>query len=156
MTKVKLELPANDPAPRDALTYLLVAPNQTMIKELFRRLALASYDDISPAHGTIFRYVDSQGARLTAIAEQAHITKQSVGYLVDMLESRGYVERVPDPADRRAKIVRLSERGVECERTAIAFLDEIEAEWAELIGGEEVMAELRRLLKRLVTQTGSG
>jgi hypothetical protein len=56
------------------------------------------------------------------------------------LEARGYVERVPDPADGRAKIIRLTEQGAEAKATALEIFAEIEAEWAERIGPERVQA----------------
>ena len=59
----------------------------------------------------MFGNIDPEGSRLTELAERARMTKQSVGEVATDLEQRGYVERVPDPADGRAKIIRLTERG---------------------------------------------
>lgn len=76
------------------------------------------------------------------------LTKQTMGYLVNYLEGRGYVERVPDPEDGRAKIVRLTGRGREVVRAAQEIIARIEAEWAGHLGKAR-MAQLRRLLEDL-------
>ncbi len=70
-----------------------------------------------------------------------------MGYLVDDLEAHGYVERVPDPADRRAKIVRLTARGREVDETVREVIRHIEAQWAERMG----TADYRRLVQLLRT-----
>lgn len=87
------------------------------------------------------------GIRLTNLADAALMTKQSMGYLVDDLEALGYVERVPDPADRRAKLVRLTTRGQEVEQTVREVTRQIEAQWAERMG----KSEYRRLVQLLRT-----
>ena len=62
------------------------------------------------------------------------MTKQSVGEVTSDLEQRGYVERVPDPSDGRAKIIRLTERGARRRTLGLQLIDEIEREWAERFG----------------------
>jgi DNA-binding MarR family transcriptional regulator len=116
--------------------------------ELHRRLAEHGYGDIRQGHGCVFRYVEREGVRLTDLAELAGHSKQAVGEFVGDLEAMGYVERVPDPADRRAKIIRLTPRGIEAKGTAMGIFAEIEREWAEQIG-EERVAALRDALERL-------
>jgi len=116
-------------------------------QELTDRLSAAGYGDIRPGHGCVFGGIDpDRGSRLTDLAERAMMTKQSVGEVTSDLEKRGYVERVPDPADGRAKIIRLTPRGHEAYQTGRALIDEIEAEWAERFG-EERLAALRDLLE---------
>ena len=66
------------------------------------------------------------GVRLTDIAERSRITKQSVGEIVTNLEELGYVERVPDPEDKRAKLVRLTRQGQTVQQAALEIFDEIE------------------------------
>jgi DNA-binding MarR family transcriptional regulator len=117
-------------------------------EELHRRLAEAGYADIRHAHGCVFRWVEPDGTRLTELAELAGHSKQAVGEFVCDLEAMGYVERVPDPQDGRAKIIRLTERGAVAKATAREIFAEIEAEWAERIGPERVEA-LRDALETL-------
>lgn len=71
----------------------------------------AGYDDVNPAHLALFRYDGPDGQRPSRIADQMRITKQSLNDLLRHLEHTGYVELVPDPADSRARLVRLTPRG---------------------------------------------
>jgi DNA-binding MarR family transcriptional regulator len=132
---------------------LLRGPFQILVDELHEGLAEAGYPDIRPAHGNVFGYIRKEGSRLTELAERAQLTKQTMGYLVDYLEERGYVEREPDPDDKRAKIVRLTDEGRELVGVAREIMGRIESRWAELLG-EERMEQLRELLKELNVQAG--
>lgn len=116
--------------------------------EFHRRLAERGYGDIRHGHGCVFRYVEREGVRLTDLAELAGHSKQAVGEFVAELEAMGYVERVADPADRRAKIIRLTPHGEEARKTALEIFAAIEREWAERIG-EERVAALRDALEDL-------
>ena len=71
----------------------------------------AGYDDLNPAHLALFRYDGPDGQRPSRIADQMRITKQSLNDLLRHLEHTGYVELVPDPADSRARLVRLTPGG---------------------------------------------
>src|SRR5688572_32611944 len=102
-----------------------------MADELHERLGKLGYEEIRPAHGCMFGNMRPHGVRLTDIAESARITKQSVGEIVTDLEKLGYVERIPDLEDKRAKLVRLTQLGQEVQDAAVATFAEIEAEWAE-------------------------
>ena len=109
-------------------------------EDLERRVADTPYSDIRITHGCVFGNIDPEGSRLTDLAERARMTKQSVGEVTSDLEQRGYVERVPDPSDGRAKIIRLTERGRAAQALGIGLIDELEQEWAERFGAERVAA----------------
>lgn len=128
---------------------LLRIPFQATTAWVYDGLVAAGYDDLSPAQLSVFQHMPPGGIRLTDLAEAAQITKQSMGYLVDHLERRGYVERVPDPADRRAKIVRLTDRGRDVETVARGVLRDVEAEWTNHLGVARMEA-LRSALADLV------
>jgi DNA-binding MarR family transcriptional regulator len=119
---------------------LLDAAFDQFVGELARRVAETPYSDIRPSHGCVFGNIDPEGTRLTDLAERAHMTKQSVGEVTTDLERRGYLERVPDPNDGRAKIIRLTERGRTAQALGRELIDEIEQEWAERFGAERVAA----------------
>src|SRR4030095_13499679 len=103
----------DDPAETLNLGLLLFIPYRAMEKRVFEALSAAGFDDFTPAQARVFQRIAPGGSRLTDLAEQAQITKQSAGFLVDQLERAGYVERVPDPADARARLVRIARRGRE-------------------------------------------
>lgn len=138
---------ANQPD-RRMIGALLRAPSQAIVARLHRDLTAAGYADLRPAHFVVFQHIRPGGSRLTELAEQAQITKQSMGYLVDYLEARGYVERVPDPADGRARIIRLTARGWELDRAARQIMACVEAEWAERLGADR-LEQLRQILRDL-------
>ena len=85
---------------------LLAEAKELVVNELHRRLHDQGYDEIRPAHGCVFRFIEPSGSRLTVLAEQSGFTKQAVGEVADDLEKLGYVERIPDPLDGRAKLIR--------------------------------------------------
>jgi len=106
--------------------------------ELFARLAEAGYPEVRPVHGCVFGTIGDGGDRLTALADRARMTKQSVGEVVSELERLGYVERVPDPSDGRAKIIKLTERGQGAYDLAFATIEAIQRRWEERYGAERV------------------
>lgn len=128
---------------------LLRIPREATVTRVVAGLAAAGFGDVRPAHFTVFQHLPPEGLRLTALAEAALLTKQSMGYLVDDLKAHGYVERVPDPTDRRAKVVRLTARGEAVDVTVRAVIQCIEADWAARLGQEEYR-ELTRLLRALI------
>ena len=111
-------------------------------------LEQTEFADIRPTHGCVFRFVRSPGMRLTVLAEMAGMTKQSVGEIVDDLETRGYVRRIPDPDDKRAKIICLTERGERAQATGLALFAKVEEQWAERYGAERI-AQVRELLEEV-------
>jgi DNA-binding MarR family transcriptional regulator len=136
---------------RAPLMGLLDAATEAYLGQFRRELEETGYADIRPTHGCVFRFVRDDGMRLTELAAHAGMTKQSVGEIVDDLVEHGYVERFPDPADRRAKLIRLTEKGVEAQRVGFGLIHEIEGRWAERFGDERV-AELRETLEGIVAE----
>lgn len=128
---------------------LLRIPREAALRQVVAGLAAADFGDVRPAHFTVFQHIPPEGIRLTSLADAALMTKQSMGYLVDDLETLGYVERVPDPTDRRAKVVRLTVRGRAVEETVRKVIRQIEADWAARLGQEEYQ-HLTRLLRALI------
>jgi len=127
---------------------LLFIPYRSMETRVFAGLAEAGFDDITPAQARVFQRIAPDDSRLTDLAEQAQITKQSAGFLVDQLERAGYVERAPDPTDARARLVRIAPRGAAAIPVAAAIVAEVEAEWETHLGRPR-MAQLRRHLSQL-------
>ena len=125
------------------LPSLLAQLKAIAVQDMFGRMADAGFDDVREGHGCVFGFVDLEhGSRLTDLAERARLTKQAVGEAVAELERLGYVERVPDPGDGRAKIIKFTERGRAAALTGRRLFAEIESEWAERYG-EERIADMR-------------
>jgi DNA-binding MarR family transcriptional regulator len=108
----------------------------------------AGYDDLTLAQARVFARIGEHGTRLTELAEHAQITKQSAGFLVDQLERTGYVERVPDPADARARLVTISPKGVAAQEEARRAEVAVVKSWEEHLGPRR-MRELERSLTLL-------
>jgi DNA-binding MarR family transcriptional regulator len=63
------------------------------------------------SHAQVFEGLDPDGTRLTVLADRARMSHQAMGEMVDELTRHGFLERVPDPADGRARLVRPTARG---------------------------------------------
>ncbi|NEW37446.1 MarR family transcriptional regulator [Nocardia cyriacigeorgica] len=139
-----------DPRPEDEpnIGLLLFLPYRAMENRVLAALATAGYADVTLAQARIVQRIGPAGTRLTDLAEQAQVTKQTAGFLVDQLERAGYVERVPDPTDGRARLVRLSDRGRRATALANSVATDVEAEWSDHLG-PRATAQLRRALLRL-------
>ena len=122
-----------------------------LVDEVQRRLRDAGYGDVRASHDCVFRHLSPEGVRLGELASSSQLTPPAIGEHVDELERLGYVERVPDPSDRRAKLIRPTTRGGAFMRAAYDALAEIEREWAGTVGAEalgrlrDALAEVRAL-----------
>jgi len=119
--------------------------------ELFSRLADDGYRDLHPRHVAVLAYLDEDGIRATELARLSGRHKQIVGRIVDELEELGYVERRPDPRDRRAKLIFPTERGLEQTMRGDEIVADIEARYARAIGGR-TYAAFRDVLRQVVTR----
>jgi DNA-binding MarR family transcriptional regulator len=133
------------------LPALLTEVKIAAIDKLRERIADAGHPEIREGHGCVFGFIDLEhGSRLTDLALSAGLTKQAVGEAVSELEKLGYVSRVPDPNDGRAKIIKLTDRGMDAVIKGRRIFGEIEREWAEQIG-PELVASMREAALRIAT-----
>jgi DNA-binding MarR family transcriptional regulator len=103
--------------------------SKLMVDELTQRLRAAGDVHCTAAHHPVFESIDPDGTRLTVLAERAGMTHQSMSELVGSMVAVGYLERLPDPADGRAKLVRLTPYGRQMVRLAVAEIADIERQW---------------------------
>jgi len=127
------------------LVALLGSVKEELLEEMSRRVAAAGYPGLRPSHGCVFRYLDADGSRLSELAEKSGLTKQAFGEHVANVEALGYVVRVADPEDGRAKRVEPTQRGREVLELSRQIFADLEREWAEAIGVER-LASLRETL----------
>jgi DNA-binding MarR family transcriptional regulator len=101
--------------------------------------------DLPLNQARVFQRIAPEGSRLAELAEAAQLSKQTLGSIVDRLERAGYVERVPDPNDARARLVTMTARGRELVELSIPVVQRVEAAWEAHLG----RARTRRLRETL-------
>ena len=127
---------------------LLTIPMQEITRRVSAALLQQGFTDYRPTYQVVFQWCKPEGSRLTELAERAGITKQSMGEIIDALELRGYVERISDPTDGRATLIRRTERGWQVNRVAREVVEQLQRQWARALG-EEAFTELLQHLRRL-------
>mgnify|MGYP001302812534 CR=1 FL=1 len=129
------------------LATLMFVSYRAMDERVQRAMREAGYD-VTVAQARLGQRIADEGSRLTELADRAQVTKQTASLLVAALEREGLVERVPDPSDGRAQLIRLSARGREAATHAMHVVRGVEREWTEHLG-EELAGQLREGLLRL-------
>lgn len=127
---------------------LLRSGYQKLSTRLYASLAEKGFPEIRPAHSAVFRHISPEGSRLTDLAEQAGMTKQSMAYLVGYLEETGFLKVTADAEDKRARRVCLTAKGRKLLGVLLSESAEIERQIAGRIGAK-TMADLRRKLEIL-------
>lgn len=128
---------AGQPRPTN-LAVLLREAFVALNDRVIARLAERGHGDVRSAHGNVFQYLDDTGTTVSQLAERAQMTKQAMAELVQHLEKHGYVVRVPDPTDRRAKLVLPTERGHEVVRVAQELVPELEGRIERALGADRL------------------
>jgi DNA-binding MarR family transcriptional regulator len=108
--------------------------------------------DLPLNQARVFQRINPDGSRLSELAQAAQLSKQTVGSIVDQLERAGYVQRVPDPADARARLVTVTAKGHSLVELGIPVIREIETAWEAGLGHDR-MRQLRRSLGALRAMT---
>lgn len=104
-----------------------------------------------PSHSAVFAQINLDGSRLTDLARGANMTPQAMGQLIDELEELQYVVRRPDPADRRAKLIMLTEKGKACLSAGISTITGLEENITDILG-EQGHHQLRTMLLKLLDE----
>ncbi|CAN3130126.1 MarR family winged helix-turn-helix transcriptional regulator [Mycobacterium sp. smrl_JER01] len=123
-----------------ATSVLMFIAHRDIEARVMDALARAGVDDVTVAQSRLLQRLHPAGMRVTELAEQARVTKQTAGALVDQLERAGYVSRGPDPTDARARLVTLTDRGAGMCRRAAEEVDRVEREWRRHLGDEAFTA----------------
>ena len=129
------------------LATLMFVSYRAMDERVRQAMRDAGYD-VTVAQSRLAQRIAEDGTRLTELADRAGVTKQTASLLVAALEREGLVERVPDPEDGRARLIRLSARGREAAQRAMEVVIGVEGEWTAHLG-PELTGRLREALVRL-------
>ena len=143
-----MDTPADSSADARALPALLLALSAELVAGIQAGGTARGFDDVRPAHGFAFARLAPDGATVGELAEHLGVTKQAASQLVEELVRKGYVERHPHPADARARLVVLTERGWACTRAADAAAADTVQPWIDTLGPERfhtLCADLARL-----------
>ena len=130
---------STDP-PGFELPLRLLLAFRVLIDELHGELARQGHPDMRPMHGFVFQAIGPGGTTAAELGRRLGISKQAAGKAVDTLERLGYLERGPDPADARRKVVRLTGRAVDALELSARIFDDLRARWAEILGAERLRA----------------
>jgi DNA-binding MarR family transcriptional regulator len=106
--------------------------------------------DLRAEHLAVLQHPGPDGQRPSALAARSGMSRQAINHLVSHLEQAGYLERYSDPADRNARLIRLTERGRRLYERIETVAAAIEAEWAQQVGAQR-LEELRATLSDLLT-----
>ena len=133
---------------------LLTIPTLRLTALVNARLHDRGFHEITDSNSVVMKALSPEGEHITELAAKAGMTKQSIGYLVDQLEAAGCVERVADPRDARAVIIRRTKKGWAYSRAAAEEVARIQDEWGRLLGPAK-MKQLKALLAELVDKLGA-
>jgi DNA-binding MarR family transcriptional regulator len=136
---------------RPLIGLLLRLLYQSYAQDIDAALQAAGFGDLRPSHANVFPFVPPEGISVSGLAELARVRKQTMAQAVDQLERLGYVERRPNPRDRRSRLVFLTERGESVKPVTHATAARVEQRWADLTSPQELEA-LRGALLRLLTE----
>ena len=137
----------------DHLAYLLNRINRRLAGEAVPPAELAAA--LTVAQARLLDVIPPSGCRIVDLSDELRVSKQGLGQIVAQLAAGGYLETVPDPADRRAKLVRRTARGDDVTRTIRALLSRVEARWRREVGAERY-AVFREVLSELVAANSDG
>jgi DNA-binding MarR family transcriptional regulator len=127
---------------------LMRLPWEAVASRMLRALHDNGFDDIDSSYLSLIVWPGPEGLRPSELAIRTRMTKQALNKLLGNLERNGYLERRPDPDDRRARRIALTDRGRAVIPVIRGTVAEIEREWAAALGKGN-FAKLRELLIEL-------
>jgi DNA-binding MarR family transcriptional regulator len=134
-------IPTKGGRPRPVTLAVLMREAFVALNDLvMARLAERGHSEVRSAHSAVFQYLDDTGTTVSLLAERAHMTKQAMAELVHHLEAHGYLTRVPNPSDRRAKLVLPTDRGHDVLVIAQQLVPELEDRVSSILGADRVRA----------------
>jgi DNA-binding MarR family transcriptional regulator len=133
---------------------LVVGAARAVADRLGDAVRRAGVQDMRAPYGFVIRALAEQDRTLTDVAALLDVSKQAAIKVVDEMEGRGFLTREPDPDDRRVKVLRLTAKGRQVRRAALAESHHMEKELRERLGEADVDA-MRRTLEAFLEAHGS-
>jgi DNA-binding MarR family transcriptional regulator len=127
---------------------LLRLPWEAVQEHMLERLHADGFGDFDASYLIVAQYPGPQGERPSDLAARLRISKQALNHLLGQLEHLGYLERQPDPDDKRSKRIALTPRGTRAATTIREAVAEMEDAWKQQLGPKR-FAQLRALLQEL-------
>lgn len=134
----KVELPEH-------VGWLLWQAGNLWLQRFVEEMQQAGHAWFGPAQARLMGYIDRRGVAQRALVEKAPMTKQAVNQLLAELEREGVIVRAIDPDDRRARIVRYTDKGLAALADADLIKGRIEAQLAQALSARELETTKRRL-----------
>ena len=116
------------------LSRLLREFSRNFEQRIWQGLAARGHPGIRPSHSAVFANLGTGAVRVTELARRAQVTQQAMGKILKELERMGYLARDVDGEDKRAKEIRLTQRGIDLATDSLAVVDEVRSYYAEKIG----------------------
>jgi DNA-binding MarR family transcriptional regulator len=149
----------DEPGAVMAMAHAVKQARGALIEAVTMALADGEEPVLRAAHTQVFESLDPEGTRLTTLAERAQMSHQAMGEMVDELVRHGYLERLPDPADRRARLIRPSARGRAVLGRAAGQLRLLHDRWDSELDGisvAQVVQALGTLIRICAESAGRG
>jgi len=129
-----------------ALVNLVAASGAPHLRAAF---VAAGLDGIRPAQSVALVPLVAGGLHASDLADRLRVSRQAVAQAITGLERHGYVNRVPDPLDARARIIELTPRGRQALRVMRSNAIDLEKRWEKTLGRQR-LGELRETLQMLL------
>ena len=118
-------------------------------RRIWRELASRGYPEIRPSHSQVFANLGMGSVRVNELAERAQVTQQAMGKMLKELEQMGYIARDTDSKDKRAREIRLTERGIKLVTDSMDVVEEVRRHYDGKVGKAE-LANLEEALRTTV------
>jgi DNA-binding MarR family transcriptional regulator len=129
------------------LIALVHRTNKALQSDMVEEAHRQGHRQLKQAHNAVFATLHEEGLRAVDMAAQMGITRQSMGEIVREMVDLGILEMIPDPTDRRAKLVRYSEEGLRVAAQGFAHIGDLERRFAEEFGREDYETTRRVLVR---------
>lgn len=133
-----------------ALVNMVAAAGAPHLRAAF---AAAGLDGIRPAQAVVLVPLAIGGLHASDLADRLRVSRQAVAQAVTALERHGYVTRLPDPVDARARIIELTPRGRQALRVMRANALDLEKRWQQVLGEQRLGGFRETLIMLLSAET---